>query len=167
MKTNLSPSLITFAFVKDEFDKSGDIYQGLMPLFAPVIKIRRGQDFDPELFVKDVEEYYGLEMDPSVAMDLAKRLETAGLLREKYRTPEYVEYINCDPDVPDPADADAFTQAVLDDFRAFLQDRLSEHNITLAEHDIDTAIFRRLSTMEFRSAIKSIDRTRPPPGATL
>jgi hypothetical protein len=159
MNADLSPSLITFAFVKDEFDRRGDIYQGLMPLFAPVIKLRRGKDFDPLQFAKDVDEYYGLRMDPLVAMDLVKRLEDAGLLREKSRTKEYVEYINCDPDVLDPTEADAFTQSVLEDFHSFLRQRLAEHQITFSDDNIEAAIFKRLSTMEFLSVINKPEET--------
>lgn len=71
--------LIAFAFLAERFEETGDIAQGLMPLFAPIIEIREGMEFVPKEFANDISEYYGIKVHPWVVEDWLIRLE-----KEKY-----------------------------------------------------------------------------------
>lgn len=66
--------LIAFAFLADKFDQTGDIVQGLMPLFEPLVRARAGQPFNPAELAKALSDYYGMNVHPWAIEDWIRRL---------------------------------------------------------------------------------------------
>ena len=153
MPRQISSALITFAFVHETFEKTGDIYQGLMPLFAPLIKLRHHVRFVPSTFAADVDRYYGIRMHSYVAEDWAPRLANANLLSEHDLGNGIKEYLNGDPDVPAIGELDKSVDSLLGDFKMFISSQLAEHDIKLSDEKIEAAIFQRFSSMEFLNAL--------------
>src|SRR5437899_2912863 len=79
-KIAITPALITFAFVRERIEQTGDMVSGLVPLFAPIIKERSGQIFDANLFAKDLNKFYGILVSPLIVKDMEPRLAKAKLL---------------------------------------------------------------------------------------
>jgi hypothetical protein len=77
----LTPTLLTFCYIKDTFDRSGDLMLGLAPLFVPIASKFRGKQFEPAEFVREVQNFYGISMPEAVAEELAIRLNKSGYLR--------------------------------------------------------------------------------------
>lgn len=84
---DLIPSLLTFCYVKDTFDKTGDLLLGFTPLFLPIASKLRGKPFDPVEFVNEVQGFYGISMPAPVAEELAVRLSRRGYLRAEGSDP--------------------------------------------------------------------------------
>lgn len=157
-----SRPLLTFALVKQSLEKTGDFVQGLMPLFAPIIKKNAHKDFDAKEFVKAVDEYYGIRMHPYVADDWRDRLTKEGYLHAVERDGLIERYINLDPDVPiGPSYADRYN-ALLDDFGDYIDDAFRKRGLQVKRTTIETAIFNRLKTMEFLSILKKRDKSSTP-----
>lgn len=144
-----SRPLLMFAFVKEEFDRTGDIVQGLMPLFAPIIRARTNKDFDPTTFSSDVNKYYGIRVHPYVAEDWAPRLARAGLLHPVKSGDEIIRYINLTPNLPPADEFQLRVNQLLDEFAEFIKAGMSEHEIRMNDQEIEGALFKRLATMEF------------------
>lgn len=96
-----SRNLLAFAYISDRFSQSGDIGDGLLKLFAPVIAKRAGQRFSPETFATDVLEMYDIEMHPYVAEDFAPRLAAAGYLVETANFAQNAAYENGHFEIPE------------------------------------------------------------------
>ena len=57
----ISKELVAFAYVHEEYKRTGDIVAGLMPIFAPIIYEMSGQKFMANKFSKTVQSKYGIE----------------------------------------------------------------------------------------------------------
>jgi len=77
---SVSKELIAFAYVQEDYQKTGDITKGLMPLFAPIIHDQAGSIFDASEFAKKVQDKYDIAMRPIVAESLIPKLVESGLL---------------------------------------------------------------------------------------
>lgn len=75
-----SRSLLAFSVIAESFSSTGDILQGLIPLFEPIAYDFAGTRFDAAGFAKELESRYDFEIPLAVAEDWAKRLESAGFL---------------------------------------------------------------------------------------
>jgi hypothetical protein len=84
---DLTPALLTFCYIKETFDKSGDLMLGLTPLFVPIALTFRGRQFEPAEFVREVQRFYGIRMPEAVAEELAVRLSRSGYLRAQGSDP--------------------------------------------------------------------------------
>jgi hypothetical protein len=84
---DLTPALLTFCYIKETFDKSGDLMLGLAPLFVPIALTFRGRQFEPAEFVREVQRFYGIRMPEAVAEELAVRLSRSGYLRAQGSDP--------------------------------------------------------------------------------
>lgn len=102
IQMEISRSLITFAYVAEQFEKTGDIGQGLLPLFAPVVAKRTGARFSAAQFAEDVLEMYDIEMHPYVAKEFAPRLAAAGYLKKIVKRDSNVLYENQQVDIVEP-----------------------------------------------------------------
>ncbi|WP_412503296.1 hypothetical protein [Shewanella indica] len=91
MKSN---SLFHYAFVHEEFCKTGDIFKGIIPLFSPIIEKRDGQQFEPTTFSKYVKEFYGLDIHPYVAEEFGSKLLESGHLIKDSQGLMYYNYKN-------------------------------------------------------------------------
>lgn len=78
----MTNSLVAFALVADEYERSGDPVRGLAPLFRPILRERSGSAYDPTWFADQFTSKYGLAMSPYVAKSISENLASAGLLKE-------------------------------------------------------------------------------------
>lgn len=158
----ISRPLITFAFVKSEFEKTGDIVQGLMPLFAPIIKKNARKDFSPKEFSKEVNRYYGIELHPYVAEDWAVRLCESGYLHAVEQGGNNIRYINRNIDLPEPSINIIQIDKIIDEFVTYIESGLIESTIKIDREKIESSIFERLTTMEFLNALRKKAAYKPP-----
>lgn len=144
-----SRPLLTFAFVKESLDNTGDFVQGLMPLFIPIVKELAGEDFRPSQFAEALNNLYGLHVRPEVIEDWAKRLADQGLLHPVEENQEIVRYINIAPEDAQDELKRSEVDEILDEFIEYILKKLAEHDISVEITQIEEAIFDRLKTMEF------------------
>lgn len=154
-----SRALLTFAFVRQEFDRTGDIIRGLMPLFEPIFAEMDGGMFSPSEFASRVEQLYGLKMHPYVAEDWVPRFEEAGLL-EKVGSDNYSQSYRCKGAPlklasPDGADV----EAIVEELTAHAEGRLRERGSDLSRVNIEDGIIRRLYKPEFLALLSRPQKT--------
>jgi hypothetical protein len=148
-----SRTLIAFAYVSDQFTKTNDIAQGLIPLFGPLISARAGKPFDPSEFVKDVESTYDLEMHPYVAEELAPAMAQHGYLVEDRRPGDVAHYINREIILPEPPVREEQLRTLIDGFVAFANQHLSKTGISATAGELESALFDRLVRPDFLALI--------------
>ena len=157
-----SRPLLTFAFVKSALETTGDFAQGLMPLFAPIIRRNAHTDFDAKKFADEVNEYYGIKMHPYVADDWRDRLVKEGYLHAVERDGLIERYINLNPDVQEDGEYQAKCEALLDEFVNYVEDEFEKHRLTVEKAIIENAIYSRLKSMEFISILNKKDKSSIP-----
>jgi hypothetical protein len=89
-----SKELIAFAYVQEDYQRTGDITKGLMPLFAPIIHDQAGDIFVAAEFAKKVQEKYDIAMRPIVAESLIPKLVESGLLTKEEQS-KYIAVYRC------------------------------------------------------------------------
>lgn len=87
-----SRSLLAFSVVAESFANSGDIVQGLMPLFEPLVRDFAGKRFEADKFVAEIKARYDFEIPLAVAEDWSKRLESAGYLENISSIKDIADY---------------------------------------------------------------------------
>lgn len=78
----LSKHLFHFAMVHEKFSATGDIIQGLLPIFIPALKGKSGTIFSAQDFCNDIDAMYGLKMHPYVAEEMIPKFVNAQILDE-------------------------------------------------------------------------------------
>lgn len=154
-----SRALITFAFVADEFTKTGDITRGLLPLFAPLINKRAGQPFEPAKFASDVSTAYGLTFHPYVAEALAPRLADAGYLAVTSITNGSASYVNSALPESGTAFDDGLLDKIVQDYMTHARTLLSTTRINIDDNTLEQAFFARLRDPEFLSIVSKPQRS--------
>lgn len=153
--------LLTFAFVSQEFAKSGDVIQGLMPLFTPIFAEMSGNIFSPQAFSEKVEAFYGLRMHPYVAEDWVPRFEAAGLL-EEIRGDKFSRTYRCKPQSLIQPDQNVFPVAeIVDELTNHTNRRLRDRGIEIGLPAIEHGIIERLSKPEFIALLGRPQKTFP------
>jgi hypothetical protein len=162
---NATRPLIAFAFVKEEFDRTGDLVRGLMPLFEPIFASMAGQAFNPQKFCDAVRAAYGLHLNVLVAEDWVSRFEHAGYLEsvgDKYSR----SYI-CKPQSTAPdLEAAEKTQAMLGELVDHVSERLAARKLTRSRSDVEQAIIERLRRPDFLNILLKPELSRKV-GSTL
>ena len=148
-----SRQLISFAFVAEQYEATGDIVQGLLPLFAPLIQKRAGHRFDPRLFVQDVKETYDIYMPLSTAQDLAPRLHSAGYLQEAFGNEAGITYKNVDylkvPGEEKAALSEAQISEAIEEFAEFCKPFLDRYpEIKYSSEELESEFLNRLVQMD-------------------
>ena len=155
-------ALLTFAFVADQFAKTNDIAQGLMPLFAPLISKRAGTPFDPVQFAQDVMETYDLELHPFVAEQFARPLAAKGYLHAD-RQPGAVHYTNLHCELHDPPIHEKQLRELIDGFCSYSKHLLDRINSRVTTEDLQTAFLDRLVQPDFLALLLRPDKPQPDP----
>ena len=150
-------ALTTFAYVADEFGRTRDIAQGLMPLFAPLISTRAGTPFDPAEFAQDVKTTYDIELHPLVAEEFAPSLAARGYLQAD-RQPGAVHYTNLDCELKDPAIHEDQLRQLVDGFCSFSEAPLAKAGSQVRTEQLETAFFDRLVQPDFLGLLLRPDR---------
>ena len=155
-------ALLTFAYVADQFAKTNDIAQGLMPLFAPLISKRAGTPFDPVQFAEDVMTTYDLELHPFVAEEFAGPLSARGYLRAD-RQPGAVHYTNLHFELPDPPIHEQQLRELVDGFCLFSERLLDQINSHVSAEQLHSAFLDRLVQPDFLALLLRPDKPSSDP----
>lgn len=149
--------LIAFAYVEEEYTRSGDIVRGLMPLFAPLLAGREFRIFDPELFAKSVQETYDIPMSPLVAEGLIPQLAKAGLLSQDSRELHTYRVAKFQYEGPPQSDSEAF-ELLLDEFVTFSQPSLIRIGLSITASDLKGGLLKRMTDLNFLTFLSRPDR---------
>ena len=150
-------ALTTFAHVADEFGRTEDIPQGLMPLFAPLIATRAGTPFDPTQFSQDVRTAYDLELHPLVAEEFAPSLAAKGFLEADQQLGA-IHYTNLNCELPEPPIHEDQLRHLVDGFCRFSEARLTKAGTQVGAEQLQTAFFDRLVQPDFLGLLLRPDR---------
>lgn len=156
---NATRPLIAFAFVKEEFDRTGDIVRGLMPLFEPIFASMAGNPFDPRKFSDQVKLSYGLHINVLVVEDWVTRFEQSGFLEsvgDKY-SKSYV----CKPQSNSPnLETVEQTQAMLGELVDHVSERLVARRFNIARDAVEQAVIDRLRRPDFLNLLLKPELSR-------
>lgn len=148
--------LIAFAFIQEDYQKNGDITQGLIPLFAPIIHDMAGRVFDAWEFAKAVQEKYDIAMRPIVAESLIPKLVEGGLLSKEEKS-KYIAVYRC---VAGPAERrsskDEQLDTVLTGFYEFAKEALAKQNHTTEITILTNGFIERLKNMDFSYVLNGV-----------
>ena len=150
-------ALKTFAYVAEEFARTNDIAQGLVPLFAPIISRRAGTPFNPEQFAQDVRATYDLKLHPLVAEEFAPSLAARGYL-DADRQAGVIHYTNLDCELPEPPIHETQLRQLVDGFLSFSEARLVKTGTQVQAEQLETALFDRLVQPDFLGLVLHPDR---------
>jgi hypothetical protein len=148
--------LVAFAFVEEEYARSGDIVTGLMPLFAPLLAKNALRLFDPVSFAQAVEAAYDIPMSPLVAESLVPDLARAGLLVQSKEDPRVYRVAKVETQ-QEPAEASAI-EALLTEFVAFAARSLKQAGLQIDSDQLKDGLLKRLTDLNFMSFIHKPDR---------
>lgn len=144
-----SKELAAFAYVQEEYTKTGDIIAGIIPIFSPIIHECAGQVFNPTAFAEKVRLTYDIGMRPIVAEGLIPKLVDAGLLAES-KPSEHVSIYRC---VEGPKIQMSNTEQLVDDlleeFCRFADEALRVHQIIISKEELWDGFLQRLLEMKF------------------
>ncbi|MFV8817135.1 hypothetical protein [Haliea sp. E17] len=138
-----SKHLFHFAMIHEEFGRSGDIFRGLMPLFAPIVAQNSGKYFSSENFCNQVDTFYGIKMHPFVAEDFAPKMAEFGLL-EEHVTEHLRQYKYKTIDTTDKSNEEEF-EGLFIRFKEFALKLLSRLKSDLSDVDFDSEFMSRLA----------------------
>lgn len=144
----LSKHIFHFALIHEGFSNSADVYKGLMPLFAPLISNRAGEEFKPATFCEDVKEFYGIVMHPYVAEGLTNRFEKMEYLSRK-SVGSAVQYVhNRISDCESVSEVEKKFDELFNDFSLYSEKVLSSAGIEFDGVDFDYEFSRRLARLD-------------------
>lgn len=148
----MTNSLVAFALVAEEYEKSGDPVRGLVPLFRPILQERSGNEFDPNWFAEQFTNTYGLAMTPYVAKSISENLASVGLLKPREGFRDQFSIANMDElqnDVP-KIDEDSIRETV-GYFERWSGRELRRLNIDSTGVEFEAVLLGRLAHPEFAS----------------
>jgi hypothetical protein len=152
MKDNFmgaAKELIAFAYVHEDYQKTGDITKGLMPLFAPIIHKMTGSVFNATDFAKAVQSKYDIPMRPIIAESLVPSLVDSGLLIKEEKS-KYVAVYRCVAGPTEQRTAkNEQLEEVLKEFCAFAEEALLKQHLTIDEETLKTCFLERLKNIDF------------------
>lgn len=155
----ISRSLITFAYIAEQFERTGDIAQGLLPLFAPIIAQRAGQRFDPAQFAEDVLNMFDISMHPYVAEEFAPRLASAGYLKEEVKKDNNVIYQNQSVATAEAPVSESRLHKLLNMYVEYANEHLKRIDQSLDEETLKQSFLDQLIEMDFLGLILKPDRS--------
>lgn len=158
-----SRAILAFAYVADQFGRTGDLATGLLPLFAPVIAKRAGQKFNPEQFASDVAEMYDIEMHPYVAEEFAPRLAAAGFLIQTANFHQNAAYENVKVELAAPPISEDALNSLLERFLEFAENLLRPVGVEIPRQVLKDGLLDRLVQPDFLGLMLRHDRASTGP----
>ena len=155
-------TLIAFAYVADQYGKTNDIAQGLVPLFAPLLSDRAGTLFEPAQFAEDIKTTYDIEMHPYVAEEFGALLAAHGYL-DVHRKEDVVQYMNLKCELPEAPIQEAQLHTLVDEFRSFSAPLLMQVGSAIPADRLESAFFDRLVQPDFLGLLLRPDRPSSDP----
>lgn len=144
-----SKELVAFAYVQEEYKKTGDITKGLMSLFAPIIHEQSGQVFDSIDFAKAVQEKYDIAMRPIIAEGLIPKLVEAELLIKEEKSEYVAVYLCSKGPTRIPSTNEDSVNNLLNDFCEFATQALIRQKLNVPVEDLKVGFIERLKSMQF------------------
>lgn len=157
----MGKQLVAFALVAEEFEKTGDPILGLKPLFAPLVRDKADQEFDPEVFASDFSSLYGLQMSAFVARALAERLVEIGLLVRTYDAGHGERFHVARFEWQAEAIQEHQIEQTVELFVAWSQKQVGETGFSFSDAQLENAILSRLSRPEFASIFTRAAEDKP------
>jgi hypothetical protein len=142
-----SRSLLAFSVIAESFSSTGDILQGLIPLFEPIAIDFAGKRFDGASFATELKKRYDFEIPLAVAEDWAKRLEAAGYLENVSTINGIVDYRYKTVERSDNNLSTDQIDKILDEFNIFVLNNPADVIFT-EEVDIAQEFYNRLIRIE-------------------
>lgn len=146
-----SRNLIHYAFVHNEFSRTGDVLKGLLPLFAPIINKYNGKRFDPIVFCSELNELYGIEMNPYAAEELAFKLCDYGALTKEElpnKTCQFYFYHESEHSSGTSKNKEKQFEKLYHDFEVFSKEILRRVKLSVDNIDFPQEFSHRLARME-------------------
>lgn len=144
--------LIAFAFVEDEYSRTGDITRGLMPLFNPILAKKRNQIFEPAWFAREVEFTYDIPMSTLVAEGLVPQLADIGLLYQENKD-SHIYRISTTPDNETRLNVLEFDNLVKE-FISFCSENLLNSTFSFDNIKLENALLKRFTSLQFLSILQ-------------
>lgn len=145
----ISKELVAFAYVQEEYKRTGDITAGLMPIFAPIIHEMSGQIFQANKFSQRVQSKYGIAMRSIIAESLIPKFVEAGFLIKDEHSQNVAVYRCASGPVIEKQNAEDHIEELLDDFSCFATEALRRQNISLSTTLLKESFIQRLMEMQF------------------
>jgi hypothetical protein len=158
-----SRAVLAFAYVAEQFGRTGDLATGLLPLFAPVIAKRAGQKFNPEQFATDVAEMYDIEMHPYVAEEFAPRLAAEGFLIQTANFHQNAAYENVQVELAAAPISEGALNSLLERFLQFAENLLRPVGVEISRQMLKDGLLDRLVQPDFLGLMLRPDRTSTGP----
>ena len=148
--------LVAFAFVQEEYEKTGDISSGLMKLFVPVLSGYPNRIFEPHQFAKQVESFFDIPMTKLAAEGLIPKLLEADLIYKESGAP--ITYrIRPMPERPTLDDQGSIND-LLSEFIDFARHSLTRIGREVDDTVLENSLMRRVVTLDFLSFLERRDR---------
>jgi hypothetical protein len=145
----ISKELVAFAYVQEEYKRTGDITAGLMPIFAPIIHEMSGQKFNPIKFSEKVQSKYGIAMRPIIAESLIPKFVETGLLtRDEISSHVAVYRCVSGPEIKHQK-AEDYIEKLLNGFSSFSEEALSRQKLTVSVTTLKESFIQRVMEMQF------------------
>ncbi|MFT5760712.1 MAG: hypothetical protein ACI9LM_005499 [Alteromonadaceae bacterium] len=149
----LSKHLFHFAMVHETFSATGDIIQGLLPIFIPALKGKSGKIFSAQEFCNDINIMYGIKMHPYVAEEMIPKFVKAQILDEVNSVKVGKQYIISKvTDFDDEKSKDSFIE-IYNGFSAISSRILAKVNADISNIDYDYEFSRRLARVSYSESI--------------
>ena len=148
--------LVAFAFVQEEYAKTGDISSGLMKLFVPVLSGNPNRIFEPHEFAKQVESFFDIPMTKLAAEGLIPKLLEADLIYAE-TGPSKTYRIRPLPERPTLDDQGSISD-LLSEFIEFARHSIMRRGRQVDDTVLETSLMRRVVTLDFLSFLERPDR---------
>lgn len=148
--------LVAFAFVQEEYVKTGDISSGLMKLFVPVLSGDPNRIFEPHQFAKQVEIFFDIPMTTLAAEGLIPKLLEADLIYAESGASKTYR-IRPMPERPTLDDRDNISD-LLSEFIDFARRSIMHRGLKVDDAVLENSLMRRVVTLDFLSFLERPDR---------
>jgi len=163
-RVRISKELVAFAYVQEEYKRTGDITAGLMPIFVPIIHEMSGQIFKANKFSEKVQSKYGIAMRPIIAESLIPKFVEAGFLIKEKHSPNVAVYRCASGPLTEKQKENGHIDELLNDFSLFASEALKRQKIALPTDLLKEGFIQRLMEMQFLSELRGDTKsTQMPP----
>ena len=158
----LSRETISFSFIATGITQSGDVIDGVIPIFTPILRqmAENSSVFVPQDFASTFTKSYGLPMTPLVAQSLAPKMVNAGFLVPRTGHPD--SFVICTSSISSQemdnigvGELQKQFDELLDEFCLYVRQYAAEENIPPKSQDIKDGFRKRILTLDFLNAMSS------------
>lgn len=152
---NFKRKIISFAYLAQASKNPDDLIGGIASIFKPIAKQFAGDIFDPEKFCLEVDELYGLKINPWAIQDLIGRLVQHGILIEHKVIAGVKQYLYAEITQEFAAVTENDIKDVVEKFIIFSESKLSILKIEIDRDTLSESFLSHLSDLNFiRTTLK-------------